>query len=332
MQTILVTGGAGYIGSHIALLLAQQGMQVIILDSCIYGQKPHYPWATLITGDIADVTLLRTIFTTYTIYAVVHCAAFIEVGESVKNPLLFYDNNVTKTLTLLSTMLEYGITRFIFSSSCAVYGVPTDLPLQENHPHKPISPYGKTKAVIESVLQDMSTAYGLRYIALRYFNAAGALPEYNLGEHHLPETHLIPLVLRAAYEQTSINLYGTDYETKDGTAVRDYVHVLDIAQAHSKALEHIHNDHPSDAFNLGTGHGFSVKEIIETAERICRMPIKVNLCKARAGDPALLVADPTHAYEILQWRPRHSTLELIMQSAFIYEHQLRSKKIAEQYI
>lgn len=314
-KTILVTGGAGYIGSHTAFLLAQKGHKVIVLDALVHHQPSELPWATVIHGDCGDTTLLNTIFTENHIDAVMHFAAFIEVGISVKEPLSFYENNVTKTLTLLKTMMAHNVKTFIFSSSCAVYGTPQALPLVETHPKNPISPYGNTKLVIEMALHDLQIAHGLQYVALRYFNAAGALPEHGLGEYHKPETHVLPLLLRAAHEHKPFYIFGTNYPTTDGTCVRDYLHVLDIAQAHIKALEYLDNGNPSESFNLGTGTGFSIKQLIMAVEKITGIAVNVIEATARAGDPAVLVADPSRAHTVLGWKPQYSELEFILQSA-----------------
>lgn len=320
-KTILVVGGAGYIGSHTAFLLAQHGHHVIILDNLSQGQTFSHSWATFIQGDFGDKKLINEIFSTHNITAVMHFAAHIEVGESVHNPLKFYNNNVIKTVQLLETMLEHGVHTFIFSSSCAVYGTPQFLPLTEDHPTAPISPYGNSKLMVEMMLRDMQQAYGLAYVSLRYFNAAGALPEYGLGERHTPESHIIPLLLRSAQTQKPFSIFGTDYPTKDGTCVRDYLHVLDIAQAHLLALNHLQDEKPSEAFNLGTGNGFSVRQIIEAVEKITETKIRTILAEKRAGDPASLVADPTRAHNILQWQPRYSDLDFIVRSAYVFEHQ-----------
>jgi UDP-glucose 4-epimerase len=319
MQTILIAGGAGYIGSHTAYLLAKHGFQVIIIDSFVHQQQFSPSWATIIRGDFADIQLLEKIFTQYQISAVMHFAAFIEVGQSVKNPLAFYENNVSKTITLLQTMLQHNVRHVIFSSSCAVYGIPEYLPLTEEHPKRPISPYGKTKLMIEEVLTDAAKAYDFKYVSLRYFNAAGALPEEELGEQHKPETHIIPLLLQAARNQSPFTVFGNDYQTKDGTAIRDYLHVLDIAQAHVLALHHLQQGNPSDYFNLGTGNGFSVKEMIETVEQLHHCSLKIIWEKRRAGDPSILVADPYKARSILQWQPRFSDIEFIIRSAMAFD-------------
>jgi len=318
-QTVLVTGGAGYIGSHTALLLAQHGYKVIILDNLSQGQQFNQPWATCIQADCADQQVLTNLFSQHPIHAVFHFAASIEVGASVKSPITYYINNVVKTVQLLETMLAHGVSKFIFSSSCAVYGDPQALPLTEDHPKSPISPYGRNKLMVEMILNDLNKAYNLEYVALRYFNAAGALPEHGLGEQHSPETHIIPLLLRAAIAQKPFSIFGTDHATQDGTCVRDYLHVLDLAQAHVLALKHLEAGNPSDAFNLGTGHGFSVKQMIEHVEHVTELKIKTILAEKRAGDPPALIADPTRAQNILGWEPRFSDLDFIIRSAFAFE-------------
>lgn len=318
---LVITGGAGYIGSHIAYLCKQHNYTIIILDLFFHNQYFNPSWATIIKGDFSNKKLLAEIFSHYDIKAVIHCAAFIEVGQSVTNPSSYYENNVAKTLVLLQSMIEHGIKKIVFSSSCAVYGNPEFLPLIENHPKNPISPYGKTKLMVEMMLEDFQRAYGLEYVCLRYFNAAGALPEEGLGEQHQPESHLIPRILQAALEQTPFTIYGNDYETKDGTAIRDYVHVLDIAHAHLLALCHLEAHKPSDAFNLGSGHGFSIKEVVEAVEKVCQVKIKTVVEKRRAGDPAALVADSFHIQTILQWQRKYSQLAFIVQSACLFEQQ-----------
>lgn len=331
IPTILVTGGAGYIGSIIASTFAQNGYQVIILDDEGNGKKTilsstvhkqsHNPcvnaekFSTHIVGDYANVHLLETIFTNHAIAAVVHCAAFIDVGESVREPLAYYENNVSKTITLLQTMLQYDVKKIIFSSSCAVYGQPQWLPLTEDHPKTPMSPYGSTKLMIEHILYDAQHAYGLQFVALRYFNAAGAVPEDNLGERHEPETHVIPLLLRAAREQKPFAIFGADYATPDGTCVRDFLHVLDIATAHVKALEYLSTGGMSDCFNLGTGYGFSVKQMVAAVESVTGCAVNTTMMPRRAGDPDQLIADPSKAQQLLGWLPKFSDIHTIIKSA-----------------
>ncbi|MBS1987028.1 UDP-glucose 4-epimerase GalE [Candidatus Dependentiae bacterium] len=314
--TILITGGAGYIGSHTAYCMVQQGYNVIILDTLVHGQQWLHPWACCIVADFADAQVLDTIFQEHNVQAVMHFAAYAQVGQSVKEPLMYYDNNVSKTVTLLQKMREHGVKKIIFSSSCAVYGIPQTLPLTEDHPCNPINPYGATKHMIERVLEDCSSAYDLQYVSLRYFNAAGGLPELGLSEQHEPETHLIPLLFQAATTNTPFTLFGVDHDTFDGSCIRDFLHVVDIAQAHSLALTHLNNGLPSDIFNLGTGTGFSVKQVIAAAEQICKTTIQVIYSAKRAGDPTVLVANASRAHDMLGWNPTCSSLEFILQSAY----------------
>ncbi|MCK5632706.1 UDP-glucose 4-epimerase GalE [bacterium] len=337
--TVLITGGAGYIGSHTALFLHLQGYNILAIDTFCHNQKLPTPFVVkkfkagkryfknslepdnsiiVLNHDFSDQKILADIFKNNNIHAVLHFAALIEVGESVRNPKSFYNNNVIKTLQLLETMTEHNIKKIIFSSSCAVYGNPQYLPLVENHPKNPINPYGNNKLIIEMALNDFQQAYGLEFVALRYFNAAGAMPDYNLGEQHHPETHLIPLILHAAYEKKRFYIFGDDYETKDGSCIRDYLHVWDLANAHHKALEHLNNNNPSDCFNLGTGQGISVIQMVKEVEKACNCSIKKILSPKRAGDPAILVADPSKAFSILDWKPEYSDLKTIIQTAKKY--------------
>jgi len=316
MPTILVTGGAGYIGSHTAFLLAQKGYRVIVLDLLLHGQTFNHEWAHFIHGDVGNQKTVEDIFTHYTIDAVMHFAAHISVGDSVKAPLTYYENNVINTTRLLRTMLNHNIKKFIFSSTAAVYGTPTIVPIPENHSTNPINPYGKTKLIIENILKDVHAAHDLQYVALRYFNAAGALPEYSLYEQHKPETHITPLLLKAAQQNKPFYVFGTDYQTNDGSCIRDYLHVWDLAHAHVAALEHLQQNKPSDVFNLGTGKGISVKEMINAVERICKTKLKIINQKRRAGDPPILVADPSRALNILGWKPQYSHIDFILKSAY----------------
>ena len=323
-KTILITGGAGYIGSHTGFLLSKLGYKIIIIDKLLHGQHFPHKWATLIKGDFSDPKILKNIFESFNIKAVMHFAAFIEVGESVKNPIEFYENNVSKTLKLLNSCVEHNVKKFIFSSSCAVYGNPIQMPMNEKHPLNPVSPYGKNKLTIEFALQDYDKAYGLKFISLRYFNAAGAYPEEGLGEQHNPETHIIPLILRAIKNKKTFKIFGTDYNTKDGTALRDYIHVLDIAQAHVLALKYLETKtkgtfNVSDVFNLGTGNGYTVKEMINAAEKICGNKLQVEICGRRAGDPDKLLADPKKIRNILGWKPKYSDLNNILMTAWLWE-------------
>ncbi len=319
-QTILVTGGAGYIGSHTVLELLHQNHTVVVIDKVCSFQINH-PNVTYFQCDIADTPILKTICARYTIDAVIHCAAFIEVGASVVNPAAYYENNVIKTVIFLETMRACSITTIIFSSSAAVYGTPHTLPIPETHSCNPISPYGKTKLIIEQVLEDYRVAYSFKYRALRYFNACGAYPEYHLGERHEPETHLIPRMLQAVIDNAPFTLYGDDYETPDGTCVRDYVHVRDIARAHRLALEHLQETGKSGVTNLGTTHGYSVKEIIQAVEQVTQKKVIIQKMGRRAGDPAYLIADTTQAKNLLNWQPQYSDIRLIVSSAYTFMQQ-----------
>lgn len=315
-HTVLITGGAGYIGSHIAHAFYQLGYHVIILDTLIYNQPWHHTWATLYQYDYANEIILEEIFSTHTITAVVHCAAFIEVGKSVTKPLSFYDNNVAKTIALLTAMHKHQIKNFIFSSSCAVYGAPHIVPIPEDHPKHPISPYGWSKLMIEQIVTDIHNAGMINFVALRYFNAAGADAQLGLCEPHIPETHAIPLLCAAAYNKTPFYIFGTDHDTPDGSCIRDFLHVNDIAQAHIQALDYLHTSNVSTSFNLGTGKGFSVFEIVDALEKITGRSINTIQTHKRAGDPATLIAQTERANTELQWRPQHSDLDNIIQSAW----------------
>lgn len=323
-QTVLVTGGAGYIGSHTAWLLAQQGYNVVILDKFIYDQPFNHAWAHIVRGDCADQQVLGAIFTQYHVDAVIHFSGFIAVGESVQNPLKYYENNVGKTVELLRCMRKHGVNTFIFSSSAAVYGIPNQIPILEDHATLPINPYGRTKLIIEQVLQDCAHAHGLKFVALRYFNACGAQPEEGLGEFHKPETHLIPLALRAVMENTTFNVFGDDYQTADGTCVRDYLHVRDLATAHVQALQYLQQGGASDVFNLGTGTGYSVKQVLDMISSVCGNKIKYVVQARRAGDPAVLVADARKAERVLNWKAQYSDLQKIVESAYKGELSKRS--------
>jgi UDP-glucose 4-epimerase len=314
-KTVLITGGAGYIGSHTGLLLMQQGYHVIILDRI---SKPinNIPGALYICGDIANRSLLNDIFNLYRIDAVMHFAASIDVRTSLMDPRAYYENNVTKTLILLDIMLDHNVRTCIFSSSCAVYGNPLYTPLDEHHPLQPITPYGMSKLMIERILHDYAQAYDFNYICLRYFNAAGAQPEYNLGEHHAPETHLIPLVLTAMQTNKAVHIFGTTHDTPDGTCIRDFLHVRDIAAAHSLALNYLDTTQTSGCFNIGTGQGISVQEIVQAAEKLFNTKITKRYTHARAGDPAILTANATKAHTLLGWQPQHSDINTILHSTY----------------
>lgn len=321
LKTVLVTGGAGYIGSHTTHALTTAGYHVIVLDDFSQHQTTELPWATIIRGDFADTSLLHNIFSNYAIDAVFHFAAFIEVGESVKRPRDFYTNNVTKTAILIDTMLDHNVHSFIFSSSCAVYGEPQYVPMDEKHPTAPVSPYGRTKLAVEFMLQDYALAYGLRYASLRYFNASGTQWELNLSEQHTPETHLIPLLLKAITNGKPVNIFGDTYPTADGTCVRDYIHVRDLATAHLLAYQYITKNNATLILNIGTGHGYSVKEVIKMAEKISGLPARSKIMPPRLGDAPMLVANTNRMRNILRWQPEHSDLETILLSAYTKHRQ-----------
>jgi UDP-glucose 4-epimerase len=327
-STILVTGGAGYIGSHAVLALNQAGYDVIVLDNLSYGHREiveEVLKVKLIVGDISDRALLDEIFTTHKITAVMHFAAFIAVGESVSDPGKYYRNNVAGTLTLLEAMVAASINTFVFSSTCALYGIPKSIPLVEDHPQDPISPYATTKWMVERILADFDKAYGLKSVCFRYFNAAGADPTGLLGEDHAPETHLIPLVLFAALGKLeSVSIFGTDYPTRDGTCIRDYIHVTDLAQAHVLGLEYLLKEGDSDVFNLGNGSGFSVREVIETAKKVTGKEIKIVERDRRPGDPPVLVGSSDKAKKALGWRPEYANLNDIVAHAWQW-HQKRHR-------
>jgi UDP-glucose 4-epimerase len=315
-KTILITGGAGYIGSHTAHLLIQKGYKVVIIDHA--PAKDLSLPATYVCSDFACPVTLQTICSTYAIDAVMHFAAFTQVSASLAHPQDYYQNNVVKTCHLLDVLLAHGVKKFIFSSSCAVYGNPVYTPMDENHPCHPITPYGKSKQMIEEILYDYGQAYDFNYISLRYFNAAGAQPESGLGERHQPETHLIPLLLSALHNGSSFKIFGTDYNTPDGTCIRDFLHVRDIASAHYLALAYLEHNQTSDVFNLGTGHGFSVMHMVKAAEKIFKQELKVIYEKRRPGDPAILVANPAKATSLLGWHPQYSELNTILRSAHAF--------------
>lgn len=317
--TLLVTGGAGYIGSHTVDLLRASGERIVVLDNLVFGHREALPESgvTLIEGDMGDAALLERVFAEHRPEAVLHFAAFAYVGESVTDPLKYYRNNLAAPLVLLEAMQRHGCQKFIFSSTCATYGDPVRMPMDETHPQSPVNPYGASKWMLERVLRDCGAAWGLRSVFLRYFNASGGDPEGRIGEDHDPETHLIPRILMAAKgEIESLTVFGTDYPTPDGTCVRDYIHVCDLASAHGKALDYLRGGGETTAVNLGTGRGFSVKEILQTAEAITGKSIPVTYGPRRAGDPSELVCDPTKARELLGWEAVHKDPRSHIESAW----------------
>ncbi len=325
-QTILVTGGAGYIGTHAVLALQNAGYEPIVLDNLVYGHRELVEdilKAKLIVGDTNDRALLDEIFATHNIAAVMHFAAYIAVGESVVEPAKYYRNNVTGTLTLLEAMVAASVNKFVFSSTCAVYGEPQQVPIPEDHPFNPMSPYASSKLMVERILADFDGAYGLKSVIFRYFNAAGAEPKAMLGEDHEPETHLIPLVLQAALgKRQSVSILGTDYPTPDGTGVRDYIHVCDLADAHVLGIEYLLKGNNSQVFNLGNGNGFSVREVIEMAKSVTGCDFQVVESPRRPGDVPVLVGSSEKAKKNLGWSPNYPDLREIVAHAWQW-HQKR---------
>ncbi|MCL4545311.1 MAG: UDP-glucose 4-epimerase GalE [Chloroflexi bacterium] len=323
---VLVTGGAGYIGSHTTRRLAAAGFETAVFDNLGTGHRWAVRWGPLFEGDLNDEQALAAAFATFRPDAVVHFAASAYVGESVQYPRKYFHNNVVASLSLLDAMLDFNVKTIVFSSSCTTYGMPQRLPLTEDHPQAAVSPYGESKLFVEHALRWYAQAYGLRFAALRYFNAAGADPDGELGEVHHPETHLIPLAIQAAAGQRPLlEVYGDDYPTPDGTAIRDYIHVADLAEAHALALQHLTRGGESLAVNLGTGRGYSVREVLTTVERIGGLRVPTHVGPRRSGDPPALVADPTQALRVLDWRPQYSSLETIVQTAWRWHAELADK-------
>lgn len=316
----LIVGGAGYIGSQMTLSMMEAGYEVIVLDDLSKGYRDAVKSPHFIQGSIADTALLDKIFTENQIDAVMHFGAFIQVGESVKEPSKYYLNNFTHTQNLLDVMIRHNCKKFIFSSTAAIYGEPHYVPIDLNHPKNPINPYGRSKWMVEQILEDYDIAYGLKSISLRYFNVAGADPLCRLGPRHQPVTHLIPLVLRAASGRNpDIKVYGRDYDTPDGTCIRDYIHVVDLCQAHLLALKHLDAVAQSAQFNLGNGNGFSVQEVIDTVIKVTGKPIHITEAPRRLGDPARLVADSSAAIRELGWKPQYPDLTHIIEHAWAWE-------------
>jgi len=316
-RTILVVGGAGYIGSHMVRQLNNASHAVVTLDNLSTGNRRLIGEGEFVEGNLGDADLLDRLFAEYAIDAVMHFAAFSQVGESMTRPLKYYRNNIAETITLLETMVRNGVKQFIFSSTAAVYGEPESVPIAENHVLKPTNPYGNTKLAVERMLADCDCAHGLKYVALRYFNAAGADGSGEIGEMHDPETHLIPIVLQAAAGQRDhMQVFGTDYPTTDGTCIRDYVHVNDLAQAHLLALDALLEGAGSAVYNLGSSQGYSVREVIGKAEAVTGRNIPVKEAPRRAGDPAVLIASSDRIKKELGWRPVYDNLEAIIESAW----------------
>ena len=320
-MTILVTGGAGYIGSATVELLRKEGASVVVLDNLVYGHRaaieadvPFYQ------GNVGDKDLVKEIVKKHEIEACVHFAAYAYIGESVTNPAKYFENNTFQTNNLLNSLIESNVKRFVFSSTCASYGDPKYIPIDEDHPQKPINPYGWSKFMTERILESYDAAYGLKFVALRYFNASGATEK--CGEDHAPETHLIPNVLNAADGKLPfVSVYGGDYETADGTCVRDYIHIADLADAHIRALEYLRNGGDSTKINLGNGKGFSVLEVIEAARKVTGKDFEVKIEPRRAGDPSHLIANAAKASEVLGWKPEYAEIETIIETAWDWKQK-----------
>lgn len=317
---ILLVGGAGYIGSHMLKMMLAEGHEVVTFDNLSSGHLDAVLGGDFIKGDLADTLALDQLFNQHQPDAVMHFASYIQVGESVKRPDIYYQNNVVNTLNLLNTMLKHDVKKLIFSSTAAIFGEPNYLPIDEMHPKQPLNPYGKSKWIIEQILNDYDVAFGLKSVCLRYFNAAGADPDCQIGERHDPETHLIPLLLQVASGRRSeMSVFGRDYNTIDGTCIRDYIHIVDLCKAHLLALKYLDINHKSNQFNLGNGMGFSVQEVINTVEKVTGKPIKLVNSERRVGDPASLVADASVARNELGWSPEFSNIDVIVKHAWQWE-------------
>ena len=320
MGAVLVAGGAGYIGSHTVRALRDAGMDVVVLDSLVAGHREAIPDVPLVESDISDTDVVRETVRRHGVSSAMHFAAFLAVGESVREPARYYTNNVAKTLIFLDALVQESVGRFVFSSTCAVYGEPQRTPLPEDHPTEPINAYGETKLAVERALPHFARAYGLQSVSLRYFNAAGADPSGALGEDHDPEIHLIPRALAAVAGGTPVEIYGDDYPTPDGTCVRDYVHVCDLAQAHLLALRGLEAGTVSSAYNLGNGRGYSVKEVVAASERVTGHQARTQIVARRPGDPAVLLAAGVRARSELGWSPRFEEIDEIVRTAWNWHH------------
>jgi UDP-arabinose 4-epimerase len=324
---VLVVGGAGYIGSHTALALAQAGHEPVVYDNLEEGHEWAVKWGQIVKADLAEGELLRRTLRQHEIEAVIHFAAYAYVGESVQNPSKYFRNNVCNSLNLLDAMVDTGVSEIIFSSTCSSYGIPDRVPIDESHPQAPINPYGESKVMVERILRWFGEAYDLNWIALRYFNAAGADAEGRIGELHGTETHLIPLVIDAARgRRGNVQIFGTDYPTPDGTAIRDYIHVMDLADAHIRALNFLRDGGESQALNLGTGRGYSVREVVESVQRVSGRPVPFEEGPRRPGDPPELIADASRAAELLGWRPEYTEIDDIVRTAWNWHTKESSKR------
>ncbi len=328
MKRILITGGAGYIGSHMVAALGEQGYDVLVYDNLSTGYRDSLLFGKLVIGDLGDKALLRKSLRDFRPDAVMHFAAFIQVGESVKEPLKYYQNNSINAVNLLDAMMAEEIQNFIFSSTAAVYGFPKRTPIVEREPINPINPYGSAKAFVEQVLHDLSLAKDFRYVSLRYFNAAGADPQARIGERHNPETHLIPLVLKAAKgERENVVIYGNDYPTPDGTCIRDYIHVMDLVDAHMRALQYLFEGNKSEVFNCGYGHGYSVRQVLDVTRSVTGIDFPVRESQRREGDSPILVADSSKLKQRLDWNPRFDDLKYIIKTAWEWEKKVGGRSL-----
>ena len=317
-RAVLVTGGAGYIGSHAAKALSRAGYAVLVYDNLIAGHRGAVKYGTLVEGNITDVAAVRDALRRHDIFAVMHFAAFLDVGESVREPARYYRNNVGGALSVLEAMAAESVRNFVFSSTCATYGEPIETPIVESHPQQPINSYGETKLAVERALPHFERAHGIAWVAMRYFNAAGADPDGELGEDHSPEIHVIPRAIAAARGGPGLQVFGDDYPTPDGTCLRDYIHVADLADAHVRALDAIAETGKSGAYNLGTGHPHSVREVIDAVEHVTGRKVPWTLAPRRPGDPAVLYAAPHKAQSELRWMPRFGDLETIVRTAYAW--------------
>lgn len=323
-MSVLIVGGAGYIGSQTAKCVAHAGSTPVVLDNLVHGHRWAARWGPLVEGDLSDAALVDRVLAEHEVTSVIHFAAYAYVGESVQNPRKYFRNNVVNTLNLLDAMVDRGVRDIVFSSTCATYGEPEKVPLTETHPQNPINPYGESKLAVEKILRWYARAYSIRFAALRYFNAAGADPDGEIGEDHDPETHLIPLAVKAALDgRTELSVFGTDYPTPDGTAVRDYIHVADLAEAHRLALDHLARGGDSLQLNLGTGHGHSVRQVISAVESVSGRRVAVREVGRREGDPPELVADARRAAEVLHWRPSYPGIDAIVRHACAWHERHR---------
>ncbi len=320
---ILITGGAGYIGSHVNRLLNSKGFRTLVFDNFVTGHRRFVQWGQLVHGDLRDSAQVEELFNRYPIGSVMHFAAFAYVGESMASPAKYYRNNLLSTINLLDAMVRHGVDGLVFSSSCATYGQSTEIPIKEDHPQQPLNPYGQSKLMDEVIIKDYCRAYGLNAVALRYFNAAGAGIDAVIGEWHEPEPHLIPIVLDVALgKRQYVDIYGDDYSSPDGTCIRDYIHVQDIAEAHLKALLHLDKVKGWEVFNLGNGNGYSVRQVIAAAERVSGRAIASRVCERRPGDPVCLVGSSAKAREVLGWKPGFAEIDTIVETAWRWQTRL----------